>query len=348
MLCIVIFIIFLIFFPIGMFSKTYRSLFGKAWSCAFKKITLKPCDENFGSEVKNIIFGKLFFKFPRIAKFLDRTLMFWTIFFVILSLWSLLYTAKAGLNLWVYDTCNPTNGESCSLGGESCGLNTDKAPSILETLSRIPERFKDWQARDYIAESATYYNVYDSSKTDAVEFIDPGCGFCKKLWGNIKEAGFENQYNLTYVVYPIPQDNTESEYRFPHSYYIASVLEGIKIGPKPENPNSEIPNDWRLLDKLFTAQDIKYETDLQNTINTIYTHEEVTNIIYRYLKEFGYADGQIAEIEELAKSEKVQSSLKEQAEIVTNKLKTVKIPTMIFNGRRHDRVVDIGKLTKSL
>lgn len=346
MLCIIIFITFLLFFPIGMFSKTYRNLFKKAWSCAFKKITLKPCDEDFGSEIKNILVGKLFFKFPRVAKFLDKTMVFWAFLFVALSLWSLLYTANAGLNLWVYDTCNPTNGESCSLGGESCGLNTDQAPSILETLSRVPERFKDWQAKEYISESATYFNQYDASKSDAVEFIDPGCRFCKKLWGNIKESGFENKYNLTYVVYPIPQKDTESGYHFPHSYYIASILEAIKIGPKPEVVNSNTPNDWRLLDNLFTAQDDKYKTDLQNAINTLYTREEVTDIIHEYLKEFGYSDTQIAEIEELAKSDKVKDSLEKQALIVTEKVKTVKIPTIIFNNKRYDRVVDAAKLLK--
>lgn len=344
MLCIIIFVLFLLFFPIGMFSKTYRNLFKKAWICAFKKITLKPCDEDFGSEIKNLIVGKLFFKFPRVARFLDKTMTFWAILFVVLSVWSLLYTANAGLNLWVYDTCNPTNGESCSLGGESCGLNTEQSPNIIETLSRVPERFKNWQAMEYISESATYYNSYDSSKPDAVEFIDPGCRFCKKLWGNIKESGFENNHNLTYVVYPIPQK--DSGYHFPHSYYIASILEAIKFSPQPEITNSNIPNDWRLLDKLFTAQDDKYKTDLQNAINTLYTREEVTLIIHGYLQEFGYSDDQIIEIEKLATSDKVKDSLKNQATIVTDKVKTVKIPTIIFNGKRFDRVVDRETLSK--
>lgn len=329
-----------------MFSKTYRTLFKKAWLCAFKKITLKPCDENFGNEVKNLILGKLFFKLPRFARFLDKTMTFWAILFVILSLWSLLYTANAGLNLWVYDTCNPTNGESCSLGGEACGLNTEKAPNIIDTLSRVPDRFKNWQAKDYISESATYYNKYDSSKPDAVEFIDPGCRFCKKLWGNIKQSGFENNYNLTYVVYPIPQKNNDSGYHFPNSYYIASILEAVKLVPNPANRNSNIPSDWRLLDKIFTAKDDKYKTDLQNAINTIYTKDEVTNLIRSYLQEFGYNEIQIKEIEELAKSEKVKNSLDKQASIVTDKVKTVKIPTIIFSGKRYDRVVDAEKLSK--
>ena len=327
-----------------MFSKAYRTLFKKAWLCAFKKITLKPCDENFGDEVKNLLLGKLFFKFPRFAKFLDKTMTFWAILFVIISLWSLLYTANAGLNLWVYDTCNPTNGESCSLGGESCGLNSAQAPSIFETISRIPEKFKNWDSKEYISETASYYNQFDPAKPTAVEFIDPGCRFCKKLWGNIKDAKFQDEYNLTYVVYPIPQASNDSGYHFQHSYYIASILEATKISPKPERPISDVPSDWKLLDKIFTDQ--AENTDLQNAINTLYSKEEVTQLIVKYLSEFGYNDAQIGEIQKIAESKQVKESLEKQALIVTDKLKTVKIPTIVFEGKRYDRVIDKNTLLK--
>lgn len=338
MLCITIFILFLLFFPIGMFFKTYRSFFKKAWSCTFRRITLKPCDESFGDEVKNLILGKLFFKFPEFAKFLDKTMAYWAALFVLISLASLLYVTNAGLNLLVYDTCNPTSGESCSLGGEACGLSSAQSPSLLETISRVPNRFKTWDAKEYISESATYYTQYDPLKPIAVEFIDPGCGFCKKLWINIKDAEFENKYNLTYVLYPIPQVSTDSGYKFQHSYYISSILEAIKIEPIPEQINSTLPSDWRLLDKIFTVK--VDHTDLQNAINTLYSKEEVAQIIMNYLKEFGYSDTQITEILSLAESKQVRESLEEQAIIVTDKLKTVKIPTIVFNGKRYDRVID--------
>lgn len=342
MLCIIIFIIFLILFPIfGIFSKDYRVLFKKAWQCAFKKIRLKPCDEDFSKELKNKLLSKLIFRFPRLAKFLDKTATFWALLFTIVSLWSLLYVANAGLNLWVYDTCNPTSGESCALGGESCGLNANEPPSIIETLSRVPDRFKTWEATEYISDNATYYNSFDPAKPTAVEFIDPGCKFCKKLWKNIKEAGFEDKYNLTYVVYPIP-NHTEANFRFQHSYYIASIMEAIKAAPALADPNSTTPNDWRLLDKIFTEE--AENTDLQNAINTLYSREEVRTLIQSYLQEFGYSPEQIQQIEILAESEEIKTSLARQADIVENKLKTIKIPTIVFSGKRYDRVVDSNTL----
>ena len=45
--------------------------------------------------------------------------------FVVLSIWSVVYVAHAGLNLWVYDTCDPSSAESCSLSGEACGVGQE-------------------------------------------------------------------------------------------------------------------------------------------------------------------------------------------------------------------------------
>ena len=327
----------MILYPIlGIFSPEYRRMFKKAWVCAFKRITFKPCDISFGEELKNKILSKLVFKFPKTAKFIDRTATYWAFAFIALSVWSLIYVIIGGLNLWVYDTCDPQNGESCALSGEACGVNTDKSPSIIDTIGRIPDRFKTWNAKDYLPTPATYYKSYDSNKKDAIEFIDPGCKFCKKLWQNINQAGFEDKYNLTYVVYPIPQNGG---YKFPHSYMLASYLEVLKTMPLE---SSSIPTDWRLLDKIFTDNTDK--TDVQNAINSIWNKEQVISQIHKYLKEFGYNDEQIKTIDQKVENDDMKDVVLAHKDIVENKVKTIKIPTIIFDGRRWDRVVDVETL----
>lgn len=342
MLCILVFIIFLILFPIfGIFSKDYRILFKKAWECAFKKVTLKPCDVNFGDEVKNRVLSKIAFRFPRVAKFIDKTSTIWALAFVLLSVWSLLYVVNAGLNLWVYDTCDPVTGESCALGGEACGVGTNSAPTILETLSRVPDRLRSWNAKEFTTSRSSYYNSFDLNKPVAIEVIDPGCQFCKKLWANIKEAGFENTYNLTYLAYPIPDVN--GGHKFQHSYLITSYLEAIKLVPS-SNSKSDIPADWRLLDKIFTSE--VENTDLQNAINTLFSEEEVITLINEFLTEFGYTEEEISSVNELVGSDQVKSYVKENIDIVEKDIKTIKIPTIIFDGRRYDRVVDVETLRR--
>lgn len=84
----------------------------------------------------------------------------------------------------------------------------DGVVTFGETVTRIPNRLKTWNAADFVTESSTYYRPYDSTKPIALEVIDPSCKFCAKLFGNIKETGFADRYNLTYLAYPIP-DTTQ-------------------------------------------------------------------------------------------------------------------------------------------
>jgi thiol-disulfide isomerase/thioredoxin len=330
MLCIFSFIIFLLFFPIlGIFPE-YRKLFRRSWSCVFKKVTLKPCDINLGQELKNAFLSKIFFKFPRFAKFLDRTFSFWAFLFIVINIWSLVYTLVAATNLWVYDTCDPATGESCSLSGEACGVASNSLTfnealrqnqlgqwviqpfsQYASTVSKIPDRMKNWEAENYLAPKPTYYLPFDSNKPTAVEFVDPGCSYCKKLYNNIKTAGFEQRYNLSYVIYPIPDKNRPTGYKFQASYIIATYLEAVKRVPLE---NSQTPADWQLLSYFFTEKDVTY------------------------------IDDQIAKIRDLTKSEEVKADLEIQKQIVEQKVKTIRIPTIIFDGRRYDRVIDGDKL----
>lgn len=338
MFCILVFIVFLLLFPIfGIFSKKYREFFKKSWSCAFKKMTFKACDVNFGEEIKTKLISKIIFKYPKLGKFLDKTATLWVTIFILINIGSLVYLANGALNLWVYDTCSPTNGESCSLGGEACSVNSDKAPSVFETISRIPDRLKDWKVNEYISPTATYYLTYDNSKQDALEIIDPGCEYCKKLWDNIKSGQIEQRYNLTYLVYPIPENN---DYKFRFSYLIASYMEALKIENLPVSGQPLHSTDWLLLDKIFTDYSNKYKTNMQNAINTLYSKEEVVEIIHGYLREFGYSEDQIAYIDSLTNSDQVKTALSEQKSITEDKVKTIKIPTFMYNGNRYDRVIE--------
>lgn len=337
MLCILLALIFIILYPIlGIFSKSFRVNAKKAISCAFKRATLRKCDDDFGKEFKDKFLSKLIFKYPKLAKFFDKTLSFWLLLIVVINIVGLIYFLVGALNLFVYDTCYPTNGESCSLSGEACSVDSVTSPTILDTIKRIPSRLKTWEAKEYVSETATYYKTFNNSKPVALEIIDPLCTFCKKLWGNIKEAGFTERYNLTYVAYPIPEGTS---YKFKNSYVIARYMEALKKFPLA---NSEVPADWKLLDKVFS--DKKDGIDMQEVINISYSNDQTTEYILKSLKEFGYTDEQIGLIKSLAESDTIKKSLDNQKDLVENKIQTIKIPTIIFNGVRHDRVVDVQGL----
>jgi hypothetical protein len=356
MLCVAAFIVLII---LGIFSAYYRNLAKKAWRCVWLRLRLKPCDTDFSQEVKNKLLAKVVLKHPRLAKFLDRWLDFLAFVFVALTIISLVWVLWGGVNLFVYDTCTPDTPESCALGGEACSINSgkqsfwaaighgqvvkwsqDEWKSIGDTISRIPDRLKTWQPEAYVDEVASYYRPFDANKQIALEIIDPGCIYCSKLFSNIKTAGFENKYNLTYLAYPIPLPT--GGFKFQNSYLIASYLEAVKLVPLSKNTSGIAP-DWQVLEKIFTSVD-ENKTKYQDLFNYYYNANQAQGLLEEMLTQIGYEQSQVAQIRQLAQSETVKTRLADHKNIVEQKIRTIKIPTIMFDGRRYDRVISPEQL----
>lgn len=357
MFCIAAFIVFAI---LAIFSASFRPLAAKAWYCVVRRVTFRPCDITFSEEMKGKLVGKLVFTHPRLARLLSRWIEWLSFVFVVLSIWSLLYVANAGLNLWVYDTCDPGSAESCSLSGEACGIDQTSlgffqaveesrvgewaigpVTRLAETVSRIPDRLKAWEAKDYLGPIATYYHPLDESKPYALEVIDPGCKFCKKLTKNMKDAGILTTANVSYLLYPIMLSGTGG-YKFPHSLLMASYIEATKRVPLIQGDTS-IAADWQLLGKIF-AEPEGNDVDLQTMFNIGMTKIDAEHALKNLLQEMGYTTPEIEQIAALAASTEVRESLDAQRVIVEERIRTIKIPTLLFGGRRFDRVVSAKKL----
>ncbi len=373
MLCILSFIIFLLLFPVLGFSKSYRVWFKKAWSCVLKKATLQPCQMSVGDELKSLLTSKLVLRFPTVAKFLRRTFTFWALVFVVLNLWTIWSVFNATLNLVVYDTCDRAYGQSCSLSGEACGVSSgqmgfvqavqqgkiidwlgDSSSDFFETLSLVPNRFRDWNPKDYVSTKTSYYSSFDQKKELVLEVLDPSCSACKKLFGRLKEAGVDQKYNLTYLLYPIPSTDEQSGYKFRASYLFASYVEALKYiseitGPDPNLKllsTQEVASDWLLLEEMFTGVD-EAGVPWQDGFNYSYKPEEFEQKIHLMIKKrVDLNEEQIEKIKNLAQSEVVKSSLQDQKNIVEQKIHTIRIPTLLFNNRRYDRVVELDVLLK--
>jgi hypothetical protein len=361
MFCIAAFIVFAV---LAIFSASFRPLAAKAWHCVLRRVTFRPCDISFGEEMKGKLVGKLVFTHPRLARFLNRWIDWLSFVFVALSIWSLLYVANAGLNLWVYDTCDPRSAESCSLSGEACSI--DQASLGLfqaieenrigewavghfvrfgETISRIPDRLKTWEAKEYFGPTATYYHPLDEAKPYALEVIDPGCKFCKKLTKNMKDAGAMDTINVSYLLYPIPKSGTGG-YKFSHSLLMASYIEATKRVPLTSG-NTSVAADWQLLGKIF-AEPEGNDVDLQTKFNIGMTRADAERMLRTLLREIGYSPAEIERIAALAASVEVRESLAAQRMIVEERIRTIKIPTLLFQGRRYDRVIDTKKVQSLL
>ena len=58
-------------------------------------------------------------------------------------------------------------------------------------------------------------------------------------------------------------------------------------------------------------------------------------MLISWLEEFGYNKTQIVAIVADADSDRVNEAIIDARDVVDNQIKTLKIPTMIYDGRRH-------------
>jgi hypothetical protein len=356
MFCIAAFIVLAI---ISIFSARYRKLAAKAWSCTARRVTLRPCDTSFKEETKNKLLSHVAKRTPRLVRTADIGIEIASFALVILTIWSILILIISGLNLFVWGTCTPSNASSCSLSSESCSITTtnkdlwtltaegkpwewftNQANELGNTIANIPTRLQNWDATKYLPSGATYYNKFDSTKPTALEIIDPGCTVCAHLFRNIKQSGFENKYNLTYIAYPIKDPILAGKYKFANSYTVTQYLEAIRLNPLKGVKTSA---DWQILERIYTWKDssnVLYQTK----INTMMNHDETVSLLQGWLKDIGYTPSQINQIDKDAGSKKVADIITKNQTIVNDQIKTVKIPTIIFGGQRRDGLVNVNSL----
>ena len=103
------------------------------------------------------------------------------------------------------------------------------------------------------------------------------------------------------------------------------------------------PADWQVLERIFTWNDSN-NIPYQIKINSSLSQDQTKELILNWLKDIGYNSNQIKQLETDANSQTVSDTIKQNQNIVDNKIKTVKIPTIIFADRRHDGLVSVQDL----
>lgn len=97
------------------------------------------------------------------------------------------------------------------------------------------------------------------------------------------------------------------------------------------------------MEKIFTGKD-RDGTSYQILFNTVYTEAEAESVLATWLAEVGYSQAELDVIRTTSRSDAVVSRLAEQKNTVEERIQTIKIPTIMFDGRRYDRAVEPEKL----
>jgi len=315
-------------------------LFKKSTYCVSRRATFRKCDSTFKDDVKNSMLRKVVIKHPTWVKPLSIIIEVASVLIIIITIWSLLVGTKALTSLYVYGTCDPTQPSACALdAGESCTIDSQPLDffdnpikwtghwfaEFGEALMAIPTRMKNWDARDYLTDKPTYFNKYDDSKPVALSVSDPGCLICRRSYVAKKESGFLDEYNVALLPYPIRD-------KFPNSHLVSRYIEATRLKPLDNTPH---PVGWLILDRMFTENTADGD-NFQNAFNFTYNDTKAREVLNEWLSDFGYDDNQIKEIVKLVDSDKIEKAIDEIRDIVDHRIKTKKIPTMIFDGKRHD------------
>lgn len=307
-------------------GKRYWKTFKKAWGCVWKKVRLQKCETNFKEDVKNSILKKVVIKRPKLVKPLSVTIEILSVLIVLVTIWSIVEAAKAGLSLWALGTCNVTSPSSCALGAEACSTEEKDLNWFEEwgeIFGAIPDRLKNWNAEEYMVEPKVFVNEFEEGKSLALDIIDPGCSACMNSYRNQRDSGFFNDYNTVLLVYPI---EVEDGYKFKNSgiiarYFYASALVDSSLAA-------------RLIGRIFTERNedgINYQSVFNNELE----NDKAERLLKDWLKEFEISQEDYEKVKKLAYSEEVEKILAQVKDVVENQVHVKGIPTMIYNNKKH-------------
>lgn len=312
------------------FGKRYLKALKKAFHCFGKKVRLQKCDTNFSDDVKSLLLRKVILKKPKLVKPLSITIEIASVLLVVLTVWSIIEAAKAGLSLWVFGTCNISQPSNCALGADSCGLDEDNLNWFTEwgeLFSNIPDRLKTWNAADYDDFAFAFATGNMDSDNIALSIIDPGCSVCLQSYKNIQKSDtFLKDHQLRVVLYPIK--NTNGELRFANSELITRFI--LAANQVTEN----LDYSEKIINRIFTEYD-ENGNIYQNVFNNELSANAATDLLSKWLTEWGIESETIAKICETANSQEITNQLNHNIEIINTEIKPKGIPTMIYDGKKH-------------
>jgi hypothetical protein len=349
MVCIAAFIILCLMSVIVGFLSIFRrdigkrwwKTFKKSWGCVGKRITLQKCETGFKEDIKNSILSKVIVKKPKLVKPISVGIEVGAVLVVVITVWSLVEGAKAGLALWSLGTCNVQRPEACALGAEVCSIDGDSGPKNPieavgywfsdwgEIFSAIPDKFRDWNNEDlgFVGSS-----VKQNDEKRAIDILDPGCVVCLQSYRAQKESGFFDKNNVTLVPFPI-QDG-DGKFKFANSKLIVGYIFAVSQKDQPEGYQDELSPAAKIIDRIFMEKN-EDNKSYQTLFNDYYSSEEAEEKLLSWLEEFGYNNEERLSIKEYSRSQAVEDIIAKNNDIVVNNIHAKGIPTMIYNGGKH-------------
>jgi hypothetical protein len=325
------------------YGRKFWAVFKKSWGCVGKRVTLQKCETNFKEDVKNSILRKVVIRKPKLVKPIGIAIEILSVLVVLITVWSLLEGAKAGLSLYALGTCSPARPDACVAAATDICPATNTRLNWFEEWGEIfgalPDRLKTWEAADYLPATPVYYAAFDAEKPVALDVFDPGCDKCLQSFRNQLEAGLMASHNVALLPYPTEAESRD--YRFNNAYLISTYILALGrpefnavLEPLPEHVNT----GWRIIQRLFTEfspEGVVWQSVLKAETTSA---EEARKILEGWLTEWGYGAEEVTRARELAAGEETMQQLAEIREIVKTRIHVIGVPTTIYDGKKHTGV----------
>ena len=347
MVCIAAFIILII---VGIFvafisifnpkvGKRYLKILKKSWGCVGKRVTLQKCETGFGDEVKNSILSRVLIRKPKLVKPLSVVIEAFSILLVIVTIWSVVEGAKAGLALWSLGTCNVQRPEACSLGAEICSIDGDSGPKNPieavgywfsdwgEIFGAIPDKFRNWDVSEFDLKGI---DIGEGDVT-MIDIFDPGCVVCLQSFRNQLKSGYFDAGHAKIRLVPFPIQDAEGKFKYKNSKLIVGYILGAKDIKSDDNNESV---SFRIIKRIYTEKDAEHRS-YQDLFNDFYSTEEAEETMKKWLVEFGLNEEQVSAVSKFAHSDEFDAIVSHNNDIVVNTIHAKGIPTMIYDGKKH-------------
>ncbi|MFA5778154.1 MAG: thioredoxin domain-containing protein [Candidatus Paceibacterota bacterium] len=201
--CIIALIVFGI---MGIFSASHRALAKEAFSCVFRRITLRPCNTGFADKIKGKILSKIITRSTFLAKMVNKHYEILSWIFFILMLGSTIWVMRGVYNFYVFGSCNGLNesgfcafdpsGENnkvTALGDSStCGITQKTEANV--TLNNV--------------DLSGFPTQNIGSKDNVVLVGCYACDYSRKAYPDIQKLIKDKQTNYVFAHYPAKGDTT--------------------------------------------------------------------------------------------------------------------------------------------
>jgi len=259
----------------GIFSASHRALAKEAFSCVFKRVTLRPCNSDFKEKIKSKILSKLINRSLFMTRMVNKHYEILSWIFFILMVGSTIWVLRGGYNFYVYGSCNGLN-ESGFCAFDPSGEN-NKVTELDLSCPITPQIEKNVTLNNVDLSSFTTQNI--NSKDDVVLIGCYACDYSRKAYPDILKLVKNKKANFTFAHYPAKGNTT----------VLAETAYCI---------NKDYPDKfWDFNNYLFT-EDLNYILDINNSdsilehfnldvekINECINSKETKNIIENQVKE---------------------------------------------------------------